>query len=288
MPCGSAAAEIIGPYAVSATPVSVTLKSGGGASFTWLNVVNSPLTLQAALTGFSVLDDGYGNAQSGTTLRLVFAPGTLYNRPGADLVLFDAGNDLNIYLAASNYDNFSHQQVLSASTDTGLDRTYFFGGTGPTTFDVMAGTIDLTSLNVPPGQSVSEIQLFTEGPSNDPLGLGVLALPGTVPPDLRVSRSQSVPGGVVLDWSSSCTGGAGDYGIYEGTLGVWNSHAAADCHDDGLDTIETLTPSAGSRYFLVVARDTLSEGSYGSASNGVPRPRGTSTCVGAQDASACP
>src|SRR5262245_27590035 len=53
------ATETVGPHTIEATPVSAVLVSGGGVSFKWLNIVNSPLTLDEALTGFSVIDDGY-------------------------------------------------------------------------------------------------------------------------------------------------------------------------------------------------------------------------------------
>jgi hypothetical protein len=179
---GSAnASETIGPYTIVATPTSAVLVSGGGPGFDWLNVVNAPVTLNDALTGFSVIDDGYANAASGSTIRLTFAPGVLRNHAGPDLVLFDANNDLNVYLVSTSHDGFTHMVASAASTDTGIDRLYFYGGQGPTSWDVMAGTIDLSSFNVPEGVSVSQIDLFTEGPANDPLGLGVLASPAALP-----------------------------------------------------------------------------------------------------------
>jgi len=175
------AGENVGQHTIVATPTSAVLVSGGGANFTWLNVVNGPVSIDAALTGFSTIDDGYANAAAGTTLRLSFGPGVLQNQPGPDLVLLDANNDLNVYLVSTSHDNFGQQIVVSATVDTGVDRNYFLGGQGPTPFDVMAAAIDLSSLNVPAGQSVDQIRLFTEGPSNDPLGLGVLAPATQVP-----------------------------------------------------------------------------------------------------------
>jgi hypothetical protein len=173
-------AEIVGSFDIAATPSSAVLLSGGGASWNWLNVLNAPVTLNDALTGFSVIDDGYANAQSGTLLRLTFTPG-VRNEPGPDLVLLDAGNDLNQYRIRTSYDSFSNEILVNASTDTGVDRSYYYGGTGPATYRVYAGTIDLSNLNVPAGASVSQVQLFTEGPSNDPVGLGVLRTAAAAP-----------------------------------------------------------------------------------------------------------
>lgn len=178
---GNARGEIIGPYDIQATPTAAVLFSGGGASFNWLNVVNTSVSIDEAFTGFSVIDDGYGNAQSGTILRMTFAPGVLRNQPGADLVLLDAGNDLNQYRVRTSYDGFTQEILVNASTDTGVDRSYFFGGAGPTTFDVFGATIDLSSLNVPNGQIVQQVQLFTEGPTNDPLALGAIVAGESVP-----------------------------------------------------------------------------------------------------------
>src|SRR5262245_5693361 len=122
-----AAVETVGPHTIEATPVSAVLVSGGGVSFRWLNVVNVPVTVDEALTGFSVIDDGYSNAQSGTVLLLTFAPGALRNGVGPDLVLLDAGNDLNQYRVRTSADGFAHEILVNANTDTGVDRSYFYG-----------------------------------------------------------------------------------------------------------------------------------------------------------------
>ena len=172
---GSSSGEIVGPYVIIAAPVEAELLAGGGASFDWLNVVNTPVSVDEAFTGLSVSADGFANAQSGTVVRLTFAPGTLVNRPGPDLVLLDAGNDLNVYVASTSHDGFTQSLVLNAITDTGEDRAYFQDGAGPAPHDVLAASIDLSSFDVPEGVSVAQVRLFTEGPSNDLLGLGVLA-----------------------------------------------------------------------------------------------------------------
>jgi hypothetical protein len=49
-------------------------------------------------------------------------------------------------------------------------------------------------------------------------------------------------------------------GIYEGTIGTWYSHTSIDCNDGGAPLTEQITPSAGSRYYLVVPRNSLVEG----------------------------
>lgn len=172
--CGAAqAAETIGAYTIVATPTAASLVSGG--PFHWLNVVNAAISVNTAFTGSPMLDDGFGNAASGTDILLTFAPGTLRNGSGPDLVVFDADDNLNVYLVSTSADGFAHSISAAATTNTGVTRNYFLDGVGPTTYGVYSGTIDLSSFGIPAGQAVDQVRLFCEGPSNDPLGLGVLA-----------------------------------------------------------------------------------------------------------------
>lgn len=175
--------ETIGPYTIVEAPISATLTSGGGASFNWLNVVNASVSINEAFTGFSVIADGYSNGNAGTTIIVTFAPGSLHNGPGYDLVLFDAVNDGNTYRIAASHNNFASEMLLTSPdfTDTGVDRTYYFGGTGPFTYDVTAAEIDLSSMGVPDGATVDQVRIFAEAPSADPLGIGVVMSAGPVP-----------------------------------------------------------------------------------------------------------
>jgi len=169
-------AETIGPYTVNQTPIAASLTSGGGGSFNWLNVANVPVSINEAFTGFSVIADGYANAPAGTTIILTFAPGSLYNGSGPDLVLFDADNDGNNYRVATSYNNFASEILLTPVNfiDTGVDRSFFYGGTGPTNYNITASEIDLSLLGVPTGALVEQVRLFCEGASNDPLALAAV------------------------------------------------------------------------------------------------------------------
>jgi hypothetical protein len=82
---------------------------------------------------------------------------------------------------------------------------------------------------------------------------------------------------VVLDWSASCVAADADYAIYEGAVGDFLSHVPAACSTGGA-TAATLTPEAGSRYFLVVPQSSNREGSYGTDGAGDERPASTSPC----------
>jgi len=97
---------------------------------------------------------------------------------------------------------------------------------------------------------------------------------------LRLSRAAGAMDPVTLDlgWEASCTGGASDYAIFEGTLGDWDSHVEIDCSDDGGDLEESVLSAAGDRYYLVVPLSGSSEGSYGLDSQGGERPTGLAVC----------
>ena len=70
--------------------------------------------------------------------------------------------------------------------------------------------------------------------------------------------------------------------IYEGTLGVWDSHRRLDCSDAGGDLQEDIEPGTGNRYYFVVPRGGGYEGSYGTDSDGNERPVGFATCASSQ------
>jgi hypothetical protein len=109
----------------------------------------------------------------------------------------------------------------------------------------------------------------------------------------RVSESepltvQALPGGDLhLAWGPSCVAGDSDYEIYEGTLGSFASHVPSACSTGGLRTHD-LTPSPGDRYYLVVPRNAVREGSYGLSSDGLERPASASSCMPQAVVSSCP
>jgi hypothetical protein len=91
----------------------------------------------------------------------------------------------------------------------------------------------------------------------------------------------------VVSWAASCSDGAADYGIYEGTIGSWFTHTLRDCHDDPPSFTEEVTPAVGNDYYLVVPNNGADEGSYGLATSG-ERPVGTAQCVSVQTLTPCP
>ncbi|HET6374146.1 MAG TPA: FG-GAP-like repeat-containing protein [Candidatus Polarisedimenticolia bacterium] len=99
---------------------------------------------------------------------------------------------------------------------------------------------------------------------------------------------QALPNGALeLSWGSSCAPGDSDFEVYEGILGDFGSHLPRACSTGGLMSYQ-LMPSAGDRYYLVVPRNGLREGSYGLRSDGTERPVSASACMPQSIASSCP
>jgi hypothetical protein len=85
-------------------------------------------------------------------------------------------------------------------------------------------------------------------------------------------------GRITLAWGSSCTSGDYYYTVYEGILGDFSSHARVECGTGGARTVDVL-PRDEDAYYLVVPTNGMREGSYGTASNGVPRQPGADACL---------
>jgi trimeric autotransporter adhesin len=107
---------------------------------------------------------------------------------------------------------------------------------------------------------------------------------GAITGPLDVTRGPT--GTLTLTWGQSCSGTDNDYEIYEGTLGDFTSHVSRFCSTSGL-TSKTFTPASGSAYYLVVPRNAVREGSYGTRSDGAERPPASSACLPALVATVC-
>lgn len=110
----------------------------------------------------------------------------------------------------------------------------------------------------------------------------ISAVPGDVKSNsLRISKNGT---NLNLSWQNDCANN--QYEIYEGTIGSYYSHnTQISCQIVGTST--TITPSAGNKYYLVVARRYNAEGSYGKNSSGAERPQSGSACVPTQTLTSC-
>jgi hypothetical protein len=104
--------------------------------------------------------------------------------------------------------------------------------------------------------------------------LGAGAVPGTGAP-LTVNRAAG--GALTLAWGASCVSGSEDYAVYEGALSSFSSRAPQTCSTSGARSW-TVTPLAGSSYFLVVPVRADREGSYGTGELGLERVPATPAC----------
>lgn len=110
--------------------------------------------------------------------------------------------------------------------------------------------------------------------------------PGRVP-SLIVRKNAENPSDLDLLWSESCGGTATGYSVHEGVLGSWYSHDAILCSTSGA-TEATISPGSSGRYYLVVSLDAHREGSYGTDSLGIERPRSSTRCRLERDVTPCP
>ena len=125
-------------------------------------------------------------------------------------------------------------------------------------------------------EGTSNFDVYVSVLEGAPAGVGsVPEGPASVALPLTVARGSG--GALVLTWSPSCRLGDLDYAVYEGTMGIFQSHVPRLCTTAGA-TAATITPSPGDAYYLVVPQGGALEGSYGSAGLGVERPPSGSAC----------
>ena len=114
---------------------------------------------------------------------------------------------------------------------------------------------------------------FGQGPP------GAVSLPGSFHP-VGVAPNGT---GLRLTWEDQGPTVPG-YNVYEGTLGVWYSHAPILCHVTGTPdgagnrVLDIAPAGAGNHYYLVTASDVCGEGSAGRGSDGRRRPMPNGSC----------
>ena len=178
------AQETIGPFDIEQAPESAT----GSVGATWGNVVNTPVTVNEAFSGFSIIDDGFINISAGDFYEVTFNP-PVVNVAGPDIVVFDARYDAGAYTLRTSYDGFSASFVPSNWVDSGVDRSYYYGGAGPASADVWGVEVDLSDLGVPDSATVSNIRVTVNNGGGDPLGVGAIGEPLIVAVDVPTLSS---------------------------------------------------------------------------------------------------
>lgn len=168
---GGRITQTLGPWDLT-PPDSAVIITGGGASFGWLNVVNAPLSFDAAMTSSPIESGGFANSSAGDVYEVTFTSGVA-NGPGDDLVLLDAQFDVGNYAVSSDYDGFVAS--LAVNTATGIvvavPTLYYELNAGPWNPDVVGVPIDLSNLGVPGGATVNSVRMATTDAACDPISL---------------------------------------------------------------------------------------------------------------------
>ena len=109
---------------------------------------------------------------------------------------------------------------------------------------------------------------------------------GRIPTTMRMNKT-AVAGVLMLSWDQSCM--ADDYGVYEGQLGDWYSHARVSCADqDLLPLSENIRAAPGNRYFLITTHDrTETPAGFDSAGQMRPQAAPGQRCVTVQAVAVC-
>jgi hypothetical protein len=102
-----------------------------------------------------------------------------------------------------------------------------------------------------------------------------------------VDRSAGSATDLDLSWGASCRAPGPDYSVHEGELGLWYSHAPLRCTTGGALAV-TLTPTGGSRYYLIAPLSGDFTGSLGLNSAGTERPDGAPSCTADRALAPCP
>ena len=164
----------------------------------------------------------------------------------------------------------------------GEGQTYLGSATAMTDGSCSANFTTTLPVMVAAGQSITATATDPSGNTSEFSACRQATNPSGRVPDgslllgqvLTVTR---VGGDINLSWGASCRQTDNDYEVYEGSIGTYYSHTSRFCTTGGMRSI-TFTPASGGRYYLIVPRNDLSEGSYGVSSNATERPQGNTAC----------
>ncbi len=237
-----------------------------------------------------------------------------YNGPVADIGVTKsaslptvlAGQPLTYTMQVSNYGpdtaaSVSLSDVLSSSlsftsSTPGSPTCAMGGSTFSCSLGGMAnGASQTVTLNVTVSPSaggslantatVSTATLDTYSPNNSQTATVTVTplQPGRVPDTLLLRKNTGDPGLLDLNWTASCGNSVTGYGVYQGTLGTFYSHAPLNslCAVAGLAVTGQPT-AAVSSYYVIVPQSSTREGSYGLDSNALEIPPSGAPCQAAQ------
>jgi uncharacterized repeat protein (TIGR01451 family) len=133
--------------------------------------------------------------------------------------------------------------------------------------------------------SVSTTTADTYAPNNSQTATVTVTplQPGRVPDTLLLRKNTGNASLLDLSWTASCGNAVTGYGVYQGTLGTFYSHAPLNglCAVAGLSAGAQPT-AAVSSYYLIVPQSSSMEGSYGVNSSGIEIPPSGAPCRATQ------
>lgn len=109
-------------------------------------------------------------------------------------------------------------------------------------------------------------------------GAGAGAVPdGADVPGTMLTIRKTAGENIRLFWGHSCNSCDSTYGVYEGTLGQFDSHTPLTCSTGGAPAM-VVSPGPGNVYYLVVPSNEIDEGSHGRATGMLERDPGPNPC----------
>lgn len=221
---------------------------------------------------------GFGGDGAPATSASLHFPSGVSVEPDGSIVIVDSSN----------------QRIRRVDAATGLISTVAGTGTAGFSGDGEAATGATVWLSREHGGIVSTgAEAFLFGGS----GRIRSVEPAAPAPAGRVPDGEDPPGDpltivpapygmIELSWGASCAASGTDYALYQGTLGTFTAYSPRFCSTGGATTL-TFPPDPADRFYLVVPRSILREGSYGSASDGSERAPSASACL-PQEIGTCP
>jgi hypothetical protein len=114
-------------------------------------------------------------------------------------------------------------------------------------------------------------------PSTQLRDFSFLPAAGAIAGSLLIEKTAGAE--LTLAWGASCMSSDLDFEVYAGSIVEgFTSHAPALCSTGG-STSATLLADDGDRYFLVVPRNAVAEGSYRAPADGAERPPASAACL---------
>jgi hypothetical protein len=181
---------VLGAYNFNSQQFGNTLSqsdAGAFASGNWLNTANVNPGSPGYLTGAN-FNTGIANIGiNGNPTYTIGYNTPIVNGAGADLGIVVArysSDTIRIHVSSDGGSSYSGFQSYGpgGAVDTGVGKTYFYGGSGPYSAELFVMAVDLSDFGVALGTSVDMVQ-FTGSPQLDLIRIAGFGDPATSVPE---------------------------------------------------------------------------------------------------------